>query len=114
MLARETTTTLEIRTPDPTLTAAVPTPATQQVRLQHVLCLLCIYMRLTISMPQKLVCNNVPHAHAAEPDDKWSALLDTMTKTRAASVAGVVPAACLMLHLHRCSSGQLLAGFGSR
>ena len=61
----------------------------------------------------KLVCNNVPHAHAAEPDDKWSALLDTMTKTRAASVAGVVPAACLMLHLHRCT-GQLLAGFGSR
>ena len=67
-------------------------------------------------MPQKLVCNNVPRAHVAEPDGKWSDLLDTMTQTRAASVAGVsdVPAACLMLHLHRCSSGKLLAGFGSR
>ena len=44
MLAQETATTGEIRYyyPDPTLTAAVPTPATQQVRLHHVLCLLRI------------------------------------------------------------------------
>ena len=49
-------------------------------------------------MPQKLVYNIAPRAHAAGPDSKWSDLLDTLTKTRAASIAGAVQAAPCCCH----------------